>query len=102
MKAKKKRKNSTWQFWLIIAIPLLFIIIFNYLPMFGIVIAFKDYSPNGAIFIGKTDEKQKKKHFFGERAIAFKMTAFDSVDVDTEVDYKFAKLCMEERIKGNC
>ena len=64
--------------------------------------SFKDYSPNGAILIGKTDAYLKKKHFFGERAIAFKMTAFDSVDVDTEVDYKFAKLCMEERIKGNC
>lgn len=50
MKAKKKRKNSTWQFWLIIAMPLLFIIIFNYLPMFGIVIAFKDYSPKKGIW----------------------------------------------------
>lgn len=62
--------------------------------------SYKDYSPNGAIFIGKPKEYLEKKHFFGDRSLAYKMSAFDSVDVDTELDYKFAKLCMEERLKG--
>ena len=62
--------------------------------------SYKDYSPNGAIFIGKPIEYLDKKHFFGSRSIAYKMTAFDSIDVDTELDYKFAQLCMKERIKG--
>lgn len=48
--AKKRNKKSTWQFWAIIAIPLLFILIFNYIPMAGIVIAFKDFSPRKGIW----------------------------------------------------
>lgn len=45
--AVKKRtgtKKTNWQFWAIIALPLLYIIIFYYIPMGGIVIAFKDFS----------------------------------------------------------
>ncbi|MFC7677921.1 ABC transporter permease [Paenibacillus sp. GCM10028914] len=33
-----------WQFYLLVALPLLYIIIFKYVPMFGVVIAFKDYN----------------------------------------------------------
>ncbi len=33
-----------WQFYLLVALPLLYIIIFKYLPMFGVMIAFKDYN----------------------------------------------------------
>lgn len=63
--------------------------------------SFKDYSPNGAIFIGKPKAYLKRGHFFGERAVAYFMNSFDSVDVDTELDYKFACLCMNEKRKGN-
>lgn len=64
--------------------------------------SFKDYSPNGAIFIGKPKAYLNQKHFFGEKSMGYVMNAFDSVDIDTKLDYKFATLCMEERIKGNC
>lgn len=50
VKKKKKIKGSTWQFWAIIAIPMVLILVFNYIPMLGIVIAFKDYSPRKGIF----------------------------------------------------
>lgn len=33
-----------WQFYLLVALPLLYIITFKYLPMFGVMIAFKDYN----------------------------------------------------------
>ncbi|WP_374992169.1 ABC transporter permease [Paenibacillus sp. LHD-38] len=33
-----------WQFYLLVALPLLYIILFKYIPMFGVVIAFKDYN----------------------------------------------------------
>lgn len=62
---------------------------------------FKDYSPNGAIFIGKPEAYIKQKHFFGSKSVGYIMNSFDSVDVDTELDYKFAELCMMERIKGD-
>lgn len=58
----------------------------------------KEYSPNGAIFIGKPDKYLKQKHFFGARSLAYIMNGFDSVDVDTELDYKFATLCMKEKL----
>lgn len=41
---KKKRKTSNWQFWAIIALPIIYAIVFAYIPMGGLTIAFKDYS----------------------------------------------------------
>ncbi len=41
---KSKMKTSNWQFWAIIALPVIYAIIFAYIPMGGIIIAFKDYS----------------------------------------------------------
>lgn len=47
---KNKIKNSNWQFWAIIALPVIYAIVFAYIPMGGIVIAFKDYSIRKGIF----------------------------------------------------
>lgn len=33
-----------WQFYLLILLPLLYIVIFKYAPMFGVIIAFKDFN----------------------------------------------------------
>lgn len=48
--------NKNWQFWLIIALPIIYAVIFAYVPMTGIVIAFQDYSlrkgPFGSRFVG--------------------------------------------------
>ena len=43
VKKKKKTDKSQIEFWIMCSIPLLFIVVFNYLPLYGIVIAFKDY-----------------------------------------------------------
>lgn len=61
---------------------------------------YKDYSPNGAIFIAKTQQYLNQKHFFGEKSMAYKMNKFDSVDIDDELDYKFACLLMGEKKNG--
>ncbi|HEY9574134.1 MAG TPA: sugar ABC transporter permease, partial [Lachnospiraceae bacterium] len=45
-----KIKSSNWQFWAIIALPVIYAIVFAYIPMGGIVIAFKDYSIRRGIF----------------------------------------------------
>lgn len=58
---------------------------------------YKDYSPNGAIFIAKPQQYLNQKHFFGIKSIAYKMNKFDSVDIDDELDYKFACLLMGEK-----
>ena len=41
---KNKIKSSNWQFWLIIALPVIYAFVFAYIPMGGIIIAIKDYS----------------------------------------------------------
>lgn len=45
-----QRFKRHWQFYMLVALPLLYIIIFKYVPMFGIVIAFKDYNLVEGIF----------------------------------------------------
>ena len=47
---KNKIKSNNWQFWAIIALPVIYAAIFAYIPMAGILIAFEDYSPRGGIF----------------------------------------------------
>ncbi|MDR2419046.1 MAG: ABC transporter permease subunit [Treponema sp.] len=47
---KQRLLTSNWQFWAIIALPLAYIITFSYVPMSGILMAFKDYSPRRGIW----------------------------------------------------
>lgn len=61
--------------------------------------SYKEYSPNGAIFIGKVGAYLNHKHFFGAKSIAYIMNKFDSVDIDDEFDYEFACLCMKKRLQ---
>ena len=54
-KVKTKKINkigriNNWQLYSMCSLPLLFIIVFNYLPMAGIVLAFKDYRYEKGIF----------------------------------------------------
>lgn len=59
----------------------------------------KEYSPNGAIFMGKPQEYLKQRHFFGKRSMAYIMSELDSIDIDYEIDLKFAQLVMEEKMR---
>ena len=61
---------------------------------------YADYSPNGAIFIGKWNAYLKQKHFFGKKALAYKMSKVDSIDIDDRLDYEFACMCMANRLRG--
>lgn len=44
------KKKGLWQLYLLAAVPVAFIVIFNYLPMAGVLIAFKDFSIRKGIF----------------------------------------------------
>lgn len=61
---------------------------------------YKEYSPNGAIFIAKPDAYLKQKHFFGKKSISYVMNKIDSIDIDDQLDYEFACLCMKQRMEG--
>ncbi|MDR1399885.1 MAG: ABC transporter permease subunit [Treponema sp.] len=47
---KRRLLTSNWQFWAIMALPFAYIITFSYVPMSGILMAFKDYSPRRGIW----------------------------------------------------
>ena len=52
-KKRKKKKLGTsynWQFWAIIALPMIYAFILAYVPMGGIIMAFENYSPRKGIF----------------------------------------------------
>lgn len=49
-KPQRSKKQKPWQLYLMSAIPILLVFIFNYLPMAGVVIAFKDYRYDKGIF----------------------------------------------------
>ena len=50
----------------------------------------KEYYPNGAIYIGKVDKYLEKKHFFGEKTLAYFMNKEDSIDIDDRLDFEIA------------
>lgn len=47
---KRKLTKSDWQLYSLCLIPVLLVFVFNYIPMFGIIIAFKNYKYNLGIF----------------------------------------------------
>ena len=54
----------------------------------------KEYTPNGAIFIGENQSYLNKKHFFGVDSLAFIMNKADSVDIDDKLDFELA-ICLQ-------
>lgn len=57
---------------------------------------YKDYSPNGAIFMAKPKAYLYRKHFFGAKSIAYVMTVEDSVDIDGKLDLSIADFILRQ------
>ncbi len=53
------------------------------------------YSPNGAIYLADTAAYLEQKHFFGKRAMAYRMAPEASVDIDTLLDFQMATFLMK-------
>jgi len=60
---------------------------------------YRDYSPNGAIFLAKPDAYLKQGHFYGPRCLAYEMNYIDSVDIDNRLDLELARLIIENNLK---
>ncbi len=58
---------------------------------------YKEYCPNGAIYLGKIAKYMEKKHFYGDKSIAYIMNRLDSVDIDDELDYLVAEQVMKRK-----
>lgn len=59
-----KKFLSHWQFYLIIALPLLYIIVFCYVPMYGVLMAFQRFSPSKGIWGSTWVGLQNFQQFF--------------------------------------
>lgn len=60
VKIRKKTKRTgfkkfldQWQLWVMVGIPMFFVILFQYIPMAGIIVAFKEYKYNTGIWFSK-------------------------------------------------
>lgn len=65
---------------------------------------YREYEPNGAIFISKIHSYYEKKHFFGKQGIAYKMDRDSSIDIDCRNDFELAinlmiRKCKESQIE---
>lgn len=55
------------------------------------------YRLNGAIYMAKMDAFKRERGFFGVNGYAYLMRQEDSIDIDSELDFKVAECIMEER-----
>ncbi|RAP77002.1 ABC transporter permease [Paenibacillus montanisoli] len=58
-----------WAFYVMVLPGLVFLIIFNYLPMFGVVIAFKDYNPVAGVWGSEWNGFKNFEFFFKSDAL---------------------------------
>ena len=72
----KKHMVRNWQYYLLMAIPILYYIIFRYLPMAGNIIAFRRYRAGHSIFGDEWSGLKYFKQFIGDKTFwrAFKNT----------------------------
>lgn len=61
---KIKKLKDNWEFLAIAAPGILLLLMFNYLPMFGIIISFKSFNPNKGIFGSPWNGLENFKFFF--------------------------------------
>lgn len=59
------RCKKNWQLHLMVLAPLAYLILFHYVPMYGITIAFKDYSPRAGIMASEWVGLKHYEKFFG-------------------------------------
>ncbi len=59
----------------------------------------KYYHENGAIYIGNTDYFLNYNDFYGDKCYAYIMSQEHSVDIDTELDFKYVELLIREVVK---
>ena len=72
----KKHLRKNWQYYVLLLIPIVYYIIFRYIPMAGNVIAFRRYRAGGSIFGDEWSGLKYFKQFIGDKTFwrAFRNT----------------------------
>lgn len=58
---------------------------------------YKEYYPNGAIYISKFEHYLKTGNFFGQKSLAYFMNQEDSVDIDSKIDFELASIILKNK-----
>ncbi|MGR6979844.1 cytidylyltransferase domain-containing protein [Testudinibacter sp. P27/CKL/0425] len=61
---------------------------------------YREYHPNGAIYIAKTNKYLEQKHFYGENSIAYLMNKKESIDIDDELDFDYLYFILQQKNKN--
>jgi N-acylneuraminate cytidylyltransferase len=61
----------------------------------------KIYVPNGAIFIAQPKSLHHYKGFYCKKSLPYSMPINRSIDIDTELDFKFAEFVWRQQIANN-
>lgn len=57
------------------------------------------YRLNGAIYISKIDILKKERSFYGKKSYAYVMEQFESVDIDTELDFLYTEFLIKTHFR---
>lgn len=60
----------------------------------------KTYTLNGAVYICKAELLSRNISFYDDKSYAYIMSKEASIDIDSELDFKIAELCYNERVKN--
>ena len=60
------------------------------------------YRPNGAIYISTVSDLYKNNNFYSNNVVPFIMSTKKSIDIDNEIDFKFAEMLIMEREDEDC
>lgn len=60
-----------------------------------------EFSPNGAIFIGKPEIYLQNKQFYGNKSIAYFMDKESSIDIDDKSDFEYFYFLLNNKYKNN-
>ena len=69
-----KRASRCWQLYLLLLVPVIYLLIFKYYPMFGVQIAFKDFSATKGIWASEWVGLKYFKKFFSSYMFARTVT----------------------------
>ncbi len=58
------------------------------------------YIPNGAVYVFKYSLLKEKNSYYSDETYAYVMPPERSVDIDTEIDFKFAEYLIGQRFSG--
>lgn len=56
-------------------------------------------TPNGAMYLAKTALLRERRSFYGTKTVPMLMDSLESMDIDTELDWRIAEACIQQGVR---